>query len=40
MNDKEFLEKIKTAYKNYPHPNLSIEQFISWVFKQYGYVEK
>lgn len=39
MNDKEWLERIKMAYKVYPFPNKDIEFFISWVYKQYGIVE-
>jgi hypothetical protein len=40
MDDKKFLEKIKTAYQAYPYPNKEIEAFISWIYKQYGFVEK
>lgn len=36
MIDKEWLERIVLAYKAYPHPNLAIEQFIQWLYKQYG----
>lgn len=38
MTDKEWLDKIVTAYKVYPYPNLNIEQFIQWLYKQYGIV--
>lgn len=42
MNDKEWLERVSLAYKVYTKevgPNLSIEQFISWLYKQYGIVQ-
>lgn len=39
MSDKEFLEKIKQAYKHYPNKDLVIEKFISWLYKTYGYHE-
>lgn len=38
--DKDWLEKVKIAYKAYPYPNKDIENFISWMYKQYGIVEK
>ena len=40
LNDKDWLEKVTTAYKFYPHPNLTIEQFITWLYKQYGIVQR
>ena len=40
MIDKEWLERLKIAYKAYPYPNKDIETFISWIYKQYGIVEK
>ena len=43
MTDKDWLEKVSTAYKVYAKeraPSLPIEQFISWLYKQYGIVEK
>lgn len=42
MNDKEWLERVKIAYKVYTDevgPSLPIEYFISWLYKQYGIVE-
>jgi hypothetical protein len=42
MNDKEWLERVSLAYKVYSKdvsPNLSIEQFIQWLYKQYGIVQ-
>ena len=42
MNDKEWLERVSLAYKVYSKdvgPNLSIEQFIAWLYKQYGIVQ-
>ncbi len=39
INDKDWLLKVTTAYKHYPHPNFDIEKFISWLYKQYGIVE-
>lgn len=38
MSDKEWLDKIETAYKAYPFPKYDIEQFILWLYKQYGIV--
>lgn len=38
MNDKEWLEKIQIAYRAYPYPSYDIEQFILWLYKQYGIV--
>jgi len=38
MIDKQWLEKIITAYAAYPHPSLDIENFIKWIYKQYGIV--
>ena len=40
MIDKEWLERLKIAYKAYPCPNKDIEAFISWLYKQYGIIEK
>ena len=39
MIDKEWLEKISTAYSVYPYPNKEAERFIQWLYKQYGIVE-
>jgi hypothetical protein len=41
MIDKEWLEKVFLAYKIYSKEvdsSLSIEQFIGWLYKQYGIV--
>lgn len=38
MNDRDWLNKLDIAYKAYPHPNLNIENFIRWIYKQYGIV--
>lgn len=38
MNDKEWLEKVSTAFKAYPYPSLQVEQFLIWLYKQYGIV--
>ncbi len=40
ITDKDWLEKVKIAYKVYQFPNKDIEAFISWMYKQYGIVEK
>ena len=42
MTDKELLDRITIAYKVYSKeisPNLSVEQFIEWLYKQYGIVQ-
>jgi len=42
MIDKEWLERVSIAYKAYSKevsPNLSVEQFIEWLYKQYGIVQ-
>jgi hypothetical protein len=42
MNDKQWLERVTIAYKEYSQqvrPDLSIEQFINWLYKQYGIVK-
>ena len=42
MIDKDWLEKVTLAYKVYSKevsPNLSVEQFIQWMYKQYGIVQ-
>lgn len=38
-SDKDWLEKVTIAYKVYPYPSLSIEQFITWLYGQYGIVQ-
>lgn len=43
MTDKDWLERVSMAYKVYAKekgPSLPVEQFISWLYKQYGIVEK
>jgi hypothetical protein len=40
MNDKELLDRINIAYKVYPFPSKEIEQFIQWMYKQYGIVQQ
>jgi len=39
MTDKDWLERVKIAYKAYPFPSKDIEHFISWLYKQYGIIE-
>jgi hypothetical protein len=42
MTDKDWLERVTIAYKEYSKqvsPNLDVERFISWLYKQYGIVE-
>jgi hypothetical protein len=42
MNDKQWLERVSLAYKVYSKdvgPALPIEQFIDWLYKQYGIVK-
>lgn len=38
INDKDWLERVITAYKAYPYPNKDIEAYIIWLYKQYGIV--
>ena len=41
MNDKDWLEKVSVAYKVYSDgvgPKLDIENFINWIYRQYGIV--
>ena len=43
MNDKDWLERVDIAYKVHAKdksPQLPIEQFIEWLYKQYGIVQK
>lgn len=40
--EKEFLQRIKLAYEVYSktvRPDLNIENFITWLYKEYGYVQ-
>lgn len=42
MNDKQWLERVTIAYveyKNQVGPALPIENFIAWLYKQYGIVQ-
>jgi hypothetical protein len=42
MKDKDWLERITIAYKVYSDqvgPNLHIENFIAWMYRQYGIVQ-
>lgn len=38
MNDKTWLEKVSVAYKVYPDQSKTIEEFIQWLYAQYGIV--
>lgn len=38
MTDKDWLERVTTAYQAYPYPSKEIERFIHWMYKQYGIV--
>lgn len=37
MSDKEWLEKIRHAYKSYG-ASVEVEDFVKWLYKQYGIV--
>jgi hypothetical protein len=42
LTDKDWLEKVTIAYKEYSKqvgPKLDIENFVSWLYRQYGIVE-
>lgn len=42
MNDKQWLERVTIAYKEYARqrsPQLPVEQFIDWLYQQYGIVK-
>jgi len=42
MTDKDWLERVTIEYKVYSKevgPDLSIENFLSWLYKQYGIIE-
>jgi hypothetical protein len=42
MNDKQWLERVTIAYKVYSQqvgPKLPVEDFITWLYQQYGIVE-
>jgi hypothetical protein len=42
MNDKQWLERVTIAYKIYSQQvgsSLPVENFITWLYKQYGIVE-
>ena len=41
MNDKQWLERVTIAYKAYSQqvgPSYPIENFIEWLYQQYGIV--
>jgi len=41
ISEKEMLERIQKAYevyKNTVRPSLDVENFIVWMYKEYGYV--
>jgi hypothetical protein len=42
MTDKDWLEKVTVAYKEYAKqvgPSLPIENFIAWLYRQYGIIQ-
>jgi hypothetical protein len=42
LTDKDWLKRVTIAYKEYSKqvgPKLDIENFVSWLYKQYGIVE-
>jgi hypothetical protein len=42
MTDKDWLERVTIAYKVYSEqvgPTLDIENFVSWMYRQYGIIE-
>jgi hypothetical protein len=42
MTDKDWLEKVSIAYKVYSDqvgPSLPLENFIAWLYRQYGIVQ-
>ena len=42
MTDKDWLERVTIAYKEYSKqisPKIDVEQFISWLYEQYGIIE-
>jgi hypothetical protein len=43
MNDKEWLEKVETAFRVYQREfgsQIQVSAFIDWLFQQYGIVHK
>jgi hypothetical protein len=43
LTDKDWLEKVSIAYKEYSRqvgPHLHIENFIAWMYRQYGIVQE
>jgi hypothetical protein len=40
MTGKDWLERVAIAYRAYPFPNKDIENFITWLYQQYGIVKK
>jgi hypothetical protein len=39
MTDKDWLERVTIAYRAYSYPSKEIEEFIHWLYNQYGIVE-
>ena len=42
MTDKDWLERVTIAYNVYSEqvgPNLPIENFIAWMYRQYGIIQ-
>ena len=42
MNDKQWLERVTIAYKTYSQQkgsHSSVEDFITWLYQQYGIIE-
>jgi hypothetical protein len=39
MTDKDWLERVTIAYRAYQYPNKDIENFIHWLYNQYGIIE-
>lgn len=42
MNDRQWLERVTIAYEAYKDqvgPSLPIENFIQWLYKQYGIIQ-
>ena len=38
MIDKDWLNRVTIAYREYSYPNKEIEAFITWLYEQYGIV--
>ena len=42
MTDRDWLERVTIAYREYSRqvgPKLDIENFVSWMYRQYGIIE-